>query len=359
MEVPRIVDNGRIKMFMSPDYNYLFDRESGRFDRWGATKEDDPDISKYGPEILDLEISEGECSGRCPFCYKDNGDCGGKVHNMTIDEFKEVLKKMPPTLTQIAFGICDVDTNPDFPKMIEYARSKGVIPNFTCNGLKVSRRFAVFAKKNCGACAVSIVNKESSYNAIQMFVGAGMDQVNIHYMLSEQTYERAFKIIDDMAGGDERLNGSNAIVFLQYKHKNTKSPFTSMLDKEKYKKLIQHCLDKDVSFGFDSCSANLIINVLMDMDFDEQQKQYLQEASEPCESSCFSSYINCHGDYFPCSFTEGMNFRDPVKGNRHQWETGKSIFKAKNFMEIWNHAENVRFRQDLLANNRNCPIYKI
>ena len=40
---------------------------------------------------------------------------------MTFDEFKIIFDKMPKTLTQIAFGIMDIKTNPDFFKMMEYA----------------------------------------------------------------------------------------------------------------------------------------------------------------------------------------------------------------------------------------------
>ncbi len=168
----KIVDDGKTKLFLSEKYNYKFDRTTGFFARWGKTAEDDPEWSTYGPEILDLEISEGECSGRCAFCYKQNGDCDDRVHNMTLDQFKEILNKMPPSLTQIAFGICDVDTNPDFVPMMEYALYKGVIPNFTCNGKRVTKEFASTASQLCGACAVSIVNKEDSYNAIQKFTDA-------------------------------------------------------------------------------------------------------------------------------------------------------------------------------------------
>ena len=53
-------------------------------------------------------------------CYKCNGEDGDDTHNMTFDEFKIIFHKLPKTLTQIAFGIMDIKTNPDFFKMMEY-----------------------------------------------------------------------------------------------------------------------------------------------------------------------------------------------------------------------------------------------
>ena len=45
----------RYKKYSSPLYNYLFDRTTGKFARWGKTKEDDPKYSITGPEIADIE----------------------------------------------------------------------------------------------------------------------------------------------------------------------------------------------------------------------------------------------------------------------------------------------------------------
>jgi len=64
-----IIEGVNKKYCRSEDYNYNFDKETGFFARWGKTKEDDPDYSPFGPEILDLEISSGgDCLGNCPFC---------------------------------------------------------------------------------------------------------------------------------------------------------------------------------------------------------------------------------------------------------------------------------------------------
>jgi MoaA/NifB/PqqE/SkfB family radical SAM enzyme len=94
--------------------------------RWGKTKEDDPNYSEFGPEIVDIEISE-VCTHGCTFCYKSNIKVG---RNMSLDTYKEVLKKLPKTVTQIAFGIGDIDGNPDLFPILAAHKSRHR-PNIT------------------------------------------------------------------------------------------------------------------------------------------------------------------------------------------------------------------------------------
>jgi len=265
---------------------------------------------------------------------------------MTFTEFITIFEKMPKTLTQIAFGICDIDSNSKFFSMMRYAREKGVIPNYTCNGLRITPEVAKKTAELCGAVAVSLVNKEKTYDAIKLFTDAEMTQVNCHYMLSKETYDRAFKIIDDIST-DPRLEKFNAIVFLQYKPKGRNSDsFHSVLDVEKYKKLTDYCKEKKVRYGFDSCSASMFIDSLEG----QPDKRITELFVEPCESGLFSSYINCKGKFFVCSFAEGED----------EWVEGLDVLHCDDFMkDIWNHPRLVAWRKRLIENKRECPIYDL
>ena len=101
-----------MKIVKTPDYNYVFNDKTGFFARWGKTVNDDPQMSKIGPEILDIEISE-ICSQNCNECYKSNTTQGD---NMSLDDFRKILDKMPSVI-QVAFGIGNI------PKPI-YMRKK-------------------------------------------------------------------------------------------------------------------------------------------------------------------------------------------------------------------------------------------
>lgn len=337
----KIVEENNGKALFSENYNYIFRKDDGFFMRWGKHTKDDPQFSPFGPEILDLEISSGKCNGRCKFCYKDNGE-DVNTHHMTLEEFKTIFHKIPKALTQIAFGICDISSNPDFFAMMKYARENGIIPNYTCNGLEVTQEVAQRTAKLCGAVAVSLVNKKKSYEAISNFLNAGMKQVNMHYMLSEETYDKAFEVIDEIAK-DFKPKGFNAIVFLQYKPKGKNSDaFHSVLSVKKYTKLISYCDEKEINYGFDSCSANIFMESVKD--------KSLEIFAEPCESGLFSSYINCYGKFFVCSFAEGEDV----------WQNGIDVLNCDDFLnDVWNHPRLITWRDRLIKNERNCPIYEL
>lgn len=324
-----IFENDTNKVIRSTHYNYNFNKKTGHFIRWGKTIDDDPQYAP-GPEILDIEISAGKCLASCRFCYKSNNGAL-PVQNMNLADFKTILDKMPRTLTQVAFGITDIETNLDFFPMMEYCREKGVVPNYTCNGWQVTDEVAKMTSEICGAVAVSVYNKDVSYDAIKKFTQAGMKQVNIHFMLSEETYDKAFEIVDDIAS-DERLLDMNAIVFLAYKPKGPHPDrFHTIRDKEKYNKLIKYCEDKGVGYGMDSCSAGSYVEAIQDRENRTQISQFV----ESCESSMFSGYINVEGKYYHCSFAEGEGL----------WKDGIDVLGCDNFIDdVWNHKLTRQFR---------------
>lgn len=330
------------RAFRSKTYNHTFDMKTGEFAYWGETLDKNPAFCPFGPTILDIEISAGKCKGNCKFCYKSNGLHNTEIINMGLDTFKEILARMDlRVLTQIAFGLCDVSTNPDMWDIFEYCRSKNIIPNYTCNGLDVTDEVVEKTARLCGAVAVSLVNKEKSYDTIYKFTSAGMTQVNIHFMLAEETYEKAFEILDDIKT-DPRLAKMNAIVFLQYKPKGKGVGFFHPISRqEKYSKLVEYATENKIRLGFDSCSAPLYLKHI------ENDKAFTEKSSvvEACESCLHSGYINCQGIFFPCSFSE------EVPG----WETGINVLAEKTFTEnVWYHPRVISWRENLLASSSNC-----
>jgi len=368
-----VAEKSNKKILRSENYNYNYNKDTGYFERWGKTTEpiDDPQVSPFGPEILDLEISSGgDCQGKCPFCYKCNGEAGDPTHNMTFEEFKIIFDKMPKILTQIAFGIMDIQTNPDFFKMMEYAKEHGVAPNYTCHGLDMTPELAKRTAGLCGAVAVSLVSKTKTFNTIKMLLAEGMRQVNIHYMLSEETYDKAFEIVNEISA-DPEMKDFNAIVFLQYKSKGRNPDgFHSVLDTKKYKALTDHCESKDMRYGFDSCSgpifiesikanitpfdANLSINENYIREFFNRKRKenedFISMFVEPCESGLFSSYINCYGEFFVCSFAE----------DEDDWKVGLDALGCEDFLkDIWHNPRLIAWRERLLLGKRACPIYDL
>jgi len=335
--------SNRIKKFESPTYQYLFDRKTGLFVRSFPNNDSiDPMYSPFGPEIADIEISVGKCAGKCQFCYKDNGTDSIKTKHMSTDTFKKLFSKLPETVCQIAFGITDINANPDFWNIMSYSRSNGVIPNYTTNGIGVDERVARSTAEICGAVAVSrSVSRDICYEAIKKYTSAKMTQVNMHFMLADETFSDAINTIYDIAS-DARLKDMNAIVFLQYKPKGKNvGKFHSISSINKYEYLISLCKTLNITHGFDSCSAPLWLK----SNEHESDFQRMVTQAEPCESSLFSSYINVDGIFFPCSFSEGEK----------NWVEGLDVVNCKDFLkDIWFNPKTIEFRKNIIESSFGC-----
>ena len=256
-----VMESEKRRIVKSENYNTIMDKQTGLFARWGKTINDDP-IKAPMPEIADIEISSGKCHNACPFCYKQNNETNA-LHNMTFDQFKDIFHKLAKTvvdveynngehkvaqynksfriydeatnkqqiieytkerlagweikdikdikvynrglLSQIAFGITSPYDNPDFFRMMEYARAFDVIPNYTCNGTDMTSELAERTSKLCGAVAISCCSdREKSYDAIKMLTDLGMEQVNIHMVSMQSTFETIMSLFNDIKT-DKRL----------------------------------------------------------------------------------------------------------------------------------------------------------
>lgn len=333
----------KLKSYKSENYNFIFNSINGFFVRWGKTMEDDPEYAP-SPEILDIEIST-ICSNGCKFCYKTNTDKG---KNMSLNTFKQIFKTFPKQLTQIAFGIGNIDANKDLWNIMQHCRNNDVVPNITINGKRMTNEYYDKLIKYCGAVAVSLYDKDDCYDAINLLIAKGMKQVNIHALLSNETFDKCMEVMIDCKT-QKRLIGLNAIVFLWLKPKGNRNNLTQ-ITKDKYETLVKYAIDNNISIGFDSCSAANFLKVIKK--YYPDKVKAIEPNVEPCESTLFSYYINVDCVGFPCSFSEETEYK------------GINLLKIKNFDEVWNHPETLKFRNKLIKNKddngcRVCQLYNL
>ena len=350
------------KKFRSENYNYDFRLSDGLFNRWGKTTEtaDDPEMSPFGPEILDLEITD-ICNGvdgkLCPYCYKNNTPHG---KNMPFEAFKAIIEKINynSQLTQVAFGLgSTASENSALWAMCDYLRNNHIIPNGTV--AQLDECHAQMIAKKFGGCAVSY---HGSFNILADTVqkltnwknksSGKLAQVNIHFMIAEETYDEALKLFE-LVKSDVRFKNLHTIVFLGLKKcGRAKNGFTKLSD-TKFEKLIKIAFAENIGLGFDSCQANKFAHVISKIAnegiINLKHLNALQQMIEPCEGSCFSAYSNVDGVYFHCSFME---------------QTGKMSgfdLLSGNFKDYWDgKIGNVnQWRQLLKESNRNCPEYNV
>lgn len=338
-----IRDTKTHKHLISENYNFSFDKKTGMFKRWGKTIDEDPQVGI--PEIADIEITT-ICHGpggkyTCE-CYKLNSDKGV---NMTIDTYTKILDKLCKSIGQVALGgDSDLKANPDIWKIMEKTREYDIVPNITV--ADVDDETADKLAKYVGATAVSrYPDKNLCYDSVKRLTDRGMDQVNIHLVLSEKNFDMALETIADVKN-DPRLAKLNAIVFLSLKQKG-RGVKAERLSLPKYREVIEFAMESGIGFGFDSCGAHKFLGAIKGHPHYKQ----LEASVEPCESSLFSTYIDVEGKFHPCSFAP----------NTETWgEEGIDVLECEDFLkDVWFHERTVNFRNTLLKGERNCPLYTI
>lgn len=333
----------------SKPYTTIFRYDTGISIRSTAEGGDvDPTLGL--PELADIEIST-ICHGingvgTCKFCYKNNSPNGS---NMSIATFKKVFAKLPKTVCQIAFGIGSIDTCPDLWDIMQHCRDNFVVPNITVNGEGITQNIAERLGKLCGAVAVSLYDKEKTYNAVQL-ISKFCDQVNIHAVLSEETADSILEVLPEV-NTDPRLKYLNAIVLLTLKKKGRATEGFTRISDAKYGEIIKYSIDNYINIGFDSCGTCRFVDwVKKNLSSDKAEE--LSAVIEPCESSLFSMYINVDGEFFPCSFIEGTT----------GWEHGIDMLGCEDFItEIWWSKKVDSFRTQVIAcrDTVGCPVYSL
>jgi len=335
-------------------YNFIFDKITGHTVRFGKTLEtaDDPAWCKLGPELLDLEISVNGCPQvggcNCRFCYKNNTNAAPT--NMTFDDFETIVNRFPKTLSQIPFGITGVQTNPDFERMIEYARNElWIVPTFTMSGKDLDDRMAEVAVKYCGACAVSCYEDEKTlcYDTIKrLHVLDDKFHVNMHCVLGDATVDHCMDVLNDVKNGDAGKVGS--VVFLTLKPKGRAANLDCNLSEATIRKVVGFCKEYNIGFGFDSCNAKNVETVLNETGF-----KHPELFCEPCESSKFSSYVNVKGEYHHCSFAEGLLKLPPIS-------VLNEVTGVEAFVDMWrNDPRMTMLRNPSEPVSESCQFFKL
>lgn len=336
----------------SLSYNCFFDKKTGLNIRFGKELDDDPEYCELGPEILDLEISVNGCvpvkgSENCKYCYKCNTNA--PATNMSFDTFKRIIDSFPKNLSQIAFGITGLQTNPDLFKMLSYCRDIGIVPNLTTVGADLNEDVKDMLCSKCGAVAVSCYTgaKELCYKTIRELKSYAKEHygkdmhINMHILLSKENKNHLIDVLKDIA--NKKVTGLKSVVFLRIKPCGRAKSMDCTLPISLYEEIVSFCIKNKISFGFDSCSATKVIEVLNNIG-----KPELSKCCEPCESSKLSSYINVKGEYWSCSFAERTTFIKPI-----------NVLSYDSVTSWWNSDEvkRVRFCKDPAC--KSCPIYNL
>lgn len=211
--------NWGIKSRKFPENNYnaiWFNLKTVRLGEGQAT-ELPPEYS----EFYDIGINT-KCNAECPFCYVSAGHGGVNYPNICetwkkwMDMYEEEAFK-GITITnkpfQIAIGSTGEPTiSPDFVEFLETVFSTHVVPNYTTNGIILSKYgksptadAIMEATSNfVGGVAVSFGNlliRDEAEKAVENLIKYGNTNVNIHHIISTKesvdNFVRAWKFYGD------------------------------------------------------------------------------------------------------------------------------------------------------------------
>lgn len=345
-------DNFKLTFCEDHSYNCFFSKTTGLNIRFGKEVEEDVEYCELGPEILDLEVSVNGCvpvpgSTNCKYCYKNNTNA--KPTNMSFETFKKIVDSFPINLSQIAFGITGLKTNPYLPKMFSYCRDIGIIPNVTTVGADIDDKILDVLCEKCGAVAVSCYTgaKELCYKTIKMIHDRAKEKfnrnmhVNMHIVVSKSNMDHLRDVLKDIA--EKKVDGLKSVVLLRIKPKGRAEKMDCTVPYSIYEELVNYCINNSISFGFDSCSATPVMEVLKSMG-----KPEFCVSAEACESSKLSGYINAKGEYWSCSFAEDTDFIKPI-----------NVLDYGSVIDWWNSDEVKKARFCKSPACKSCPIYNL
>lgn len=354
------------KVYLSKDYGYLFNMQTGSFVRFNPGNPDAlPKMSPF-PEILDIEIST-ICHGiskPCKFCYKVNGPTG---KYMSVETYQKILDKLPHGVTQIAFGVGDIDYDLlTLELILKRTRERDIIPNITINGSRMTTNIRDMLAAYCGSVAVSYYGDnrillEAVTNLLIHDV-----QTNIHVILSHETVSDIIKLVDFLNSEPYVKEKLNALVLLLYKPKGTKYSLTPIRDFGVFKRIVDYIQNNNIPLGMDSCSAPLYLKYLEEQNVAKSDLEEKLVTIEPCESGLFSMYINVNGDPFPCSFTESALWFKPMYNLQHKDITIEKVWNSAMFRNWRDEMEKARvgckgigMGCTMAEHCRRCPSYRV
>ena len=155
-------------------------------------------------EFYDVGINT-KCNAECPFCYVNASGKGINYPNICetwkkwMDTFWEkqedrILLTNKPF--QIAIGSTGEPTiHPEFCKFLETVYTTGVVPNYTTNGITISKSgcesnaILEATRRYVGGVAVSFSNKSIrnyARTAVNKLITIGDTNVNIHHIISNK-----------------------------------------------------------------------------------------------------------------------------------------------------------------------------
>lgn len=334
--------NKHLKYFRNSEYEIIFDLQTGFEMMQGINGHEDP-FKLELPSLLDIGVM-GHCKNNCVICYQGEKE----EPNMKLEDFKSIIDQAKLHTNQVALGgRGDPNHHENFKEIVEYCIANHVIPNYTTSGIGLTKE-QVEISKMCGAVAVSDYEQPHTYEALNMFIDAGI-KTNIHMVFTRAAYSKILTILygynvwqkKSMKIGKISLfdvEKLNAVIFLLFKPQGRARGFDELRPTDQQiESFAGLSLQSKASFkiGMDSCLVNHVLKYT-------KPTELQRMSMDTCEGARMSAYITPDMKFVPCSFCD------------HE-EKGVSLRK-RTLQDAWNRAQSFKsFRTALRKKPNICP----
>lgn len=316
----------RINRFKSLGYTSFFNSDTGFFGRVPDEGTKEPFWSPHGPELMDISITNW-CDKGCTFCYKSSTRHG---KHMELSAYKSVIDQASEMGTfQVALGGGNPNQHPDFIEILDYTKSRGIVPNYTTNGRGLTADIIEATKRNCGAVAVSAYPPyDETAETIAQLTSNGI-KTNVHFILDSESVDTA---IEWLNSPPEFLRSINALIFLNYKPSGRKVYEEKMLRNsnrlDEFFKLATSD-DAKIKVGFDACCVSGVF----------ARTDASTSLVDACDAGRFSLYVSEDMRVYPCSFQGGL-------------AEGDLLNEDQSLQDIWLNSKNMASFRDYFSSGR-------
>ena len=278
----------------SDGYNFIGDTETGVTMRWGVSLDQDAVLAPW-PELADISISN-HCTKHCDFCYRDSKPDNSFV---SVADYESILDSLTSprwgSVFQVALGGGEPLEHPGFLEIIQRTWERGIVANFTTNGLGVTRTLAAGLAGKVGAVAISISNiEELCPERVKILADAGI-KTNLHFILDNNSIDQATELLKGRF--NHLLDDVNAVIFLTFKPKGRGTGSRCLRSGTSLDRFVARIDSNACSahIGFDACFVPILMRrTEVDVDY-----------VDSCECAFFSVYIDEQMNVKPCSFAAG------------------------------------------------------
>lgn len=166
---PYTVDESDMIGRKSGDIWTMIDRSGGKRIRMTFSDSPRPSIM---PELVDLKITNF-CTYGCRYCYQASTKLG---QHSDIENLKQIIDQLSDCgVLEVAIGGGEPTLHPQFREIVEYADSRGVIPNVTTRNLSFLKEVVADKWPQIGGVAFSVDNEDGARKVAGAVMLAGHD----------------------------------------------------------------------------------------------------------------------------------------------------------------------------------------